>query len=91
VVTAAEQRRNSSQLAGGLPTKLRFFAKYPTLNDAFEAGDEITAVLGDQSWSSVQQAGRWQEGLYLECLRAEARALVSHIQALKERVAELDH
>jgi transposase len=70
---------------------LNFFAKYPTLNDALEAADQITALLGDQAWSSLQQAGRWQEGLYLECLRAEVRALAAHIQALKERVAELDH
>jgi len=69
---------------------LTFFAKFPTLNDALEAADDITALLGDEAWSSLRQAGRWQEGLYLECLRAEARALVSHIQALKERVAELD-
>jgi transposase len=69
---------------------LTFFVKYPTLNDALESADEITALLGDEAWSSLRQAGRWQEGLYLECLRAEARALVSHIQALKERVAELD-
>jgi transposase len=41
---------------------LTFFATNPTLNDAFEAGDEITALLGDPSWSSLQQAGRWQEG-----------------------------
>jgi transposase len=69
---------------------LGFFAKYPTLNDALEAADEIKALLGEQAWSSLHQAGRWQEGLYLECLRAEARALIAHLQALKERVAELD-
>ena len=69
---------------------LGFFAKYPTLNDALEAAQEITAQLGEQAWSSLHAAGRWQAGLYLECLRAEARALVAHIQALKERVGELD-
>jgi transposase len=62
----------------------------PTLNDALEGADEIVALLGKRAWSSLQQAGRWREGLYLECLRAEARALVAHIQALKARVAELD-
>jgi transposase len=69
---------------------LDFFAKYPTLNDALEAADEIKVLLGEQAWSSLHQAGRWHEGLYLECLRAEARALIAHLHALKERVAKLD-
>jgi transposase len=69
---------------------LEFFSKYPTLNDALEAADNIRALLGEQAWSSLAQAGRWRAGPYLECLRAEARALVAHIQALKERVADLD-
>src|SRR5215470_13866699 len=44
---------------------LSFFSKYPTLNDALEAGDEIRTQLGEQVSSSLQKAGRWQEGLYL--------------------------
>ena len=47
-------------------------------------------MLGEQAWSALHQAGCWKEGLYLECLRAEARALIAHLQALKERVAERD-
>ena len=59
---------------------LVFFSKYPTLNDALEGTDEIPILLGQQAWSSLEHAGRWQDGMYLECLRAEARALVAHIQ-----------
>jgi transposase len=69
---------------------LAFFSQYPTLNDALEAADQVVVVLGEQAWSALEHAGRWQEGPYLECLRAEARALVAHLQALKDRVAELD-
>lgn len=47
-------------------------------------------MLGEQAWTTLQQAGRWAPGSYLDCPRAEARALVAHIQALKQRVAELD-
>ncbi|HEY3061150.1 MAG TPA: transposase [Chloroflexota bacterium] len=69
---------------------LTFFARYPTLNDALDGVDEIPSLLGQPAWDALEHAGRWQDGTYLECLRTEARALVAHIQALKERVAELD-
>ena len=36
---------------------LTCLAKYPTLNDALDAR-EIRAMLGNQSWNSLQQADR---------------------------------
>lgn len=41
---------------------LAFFSQYPTLNDALEAEDQVLGVLGEQVWSALEQAGRWQEG-----------------------------
>jgi transposase len=69
---------------------LRFFARYPTLNDALDASSEVAALLGPAAVERLERAGRWREGAYLECLRAEVRALAAEVLALKDRVAELD-
>jgi transposase len=69
---------------------LRFFASYPTLNNALDASSEVAALLGPGAVERLERAGRWREGAYLECLRAEVRALAAQVLALKDRVAELD-
>ena len=69
---------------------LRFFASYPTLNDALAAGEAVLDELGQAAWDQLAGAGRWRESSYLQCLRLEVRTLAAQVLALKERVAELD-
>jgi transposase len=81
--------------AGLFPTllaqkALRFFAAHPTRNDAAAGDEAVRAQVGDTAWVRLERAGRWQEGPYLDCLRAEVRALAAHLLALKERVAEVE-
>jgi transposase len=69
---------------------LRFFAAYPTLNAALDGGPDVRAQLGEAAWARLERAGRWGEGPYLDCLRAEVRALAAQVLALKERVGEVE-
>jgi transposase len=69
---------------------LRFFASYPTLNDALDAPGEVAAELGQAAVERLERAGRWREGPYLEYLQTEVRALAAQVLVLKDRVAELD-
>jgi transposase len=69
---------------------LRFFASYPTLNDARAAHEEVMARVGQAGWERIEQAGYWREGAYLQCLRLEVRTLAAQVLAFKARVAELD-
>jgi transposase len=69
---------------------LRFFATYPTLNDALEGDAVVREQVGDAAWAGLEQAGRWREGTYLQCLRAEVRALAAQVLTLKERAAEVE-
>jgi transposase len=69
---------------------LRFFASYPTVNDARADRDEVVLQVGQAGWEQIEQAGCWREGAYLQCLRMEVHTLVAQVLALKERVAELD-
>jgi transposase len=69
---------------------LRFFAAYPTLNDAVDGGAAVREQLGEAAWERLTQAGRWREGPYLDCLRAEVRAVAGQVLAVKERVVEVE-
>jgi transposase len=69
---------------------LAFFADYPTLNDALGAMGDVHARVGGAAAGQLERFGRWRDGAYLECLRAEVRALAAQVLALKDRVAELD-
>jgi transposase len=69
---------------------LRFFSRYPTLNDALDGGAAVRAQVGDAAWAGLEGAGRWREGPYLRCLGAEVRALAAQVLALKERAAEVE-
>lgn len=69
---------------------LRFFATSPSLNDALDGEAVVRELVGDASWAGLERAGRWREGPYLHCLRAEVRALAAQVLALKERAAEVE-
>jgi transposase len=69
---------------------LRFFASYPTVNDARADREEVVVHVGQAGWERIEQAGCWREGAYLQCLRMEVRTLTAQVMALKERVAELE-
>jgi transposase len=69
---------------------LRFFAAYPTLNDALDGGAAVREQVGEPAWGRLVRAGRWGEGPYLDGLRAEVRVLAAQVLALKERVAEVE-
>jgi transposase len=69
---------------------LRFFAGYPTVNDALAAGEEVVAQVGQGGRDRLEQAGCWREGAYRRCLRLEVRTPAAQVLALEECVAEPD-
>ncbi|MFQ5875847.1 MAG: IS110 family transposase [Dehalococcoidia bacterium] len=69
---------------------LHFFQQYPTINDALAGDPDVPLQVGAEAWERLQQAGCWQEGSYLRCLRAEVRTLATHVLALKDRVREAE-
>lgn len=69
---------------------LRFFHQYPSINDALTDDPDVPLQIGIQAWERLNHAGYWRESSYLQCLRAEVRALAAHILGLKDRVHELE-
>ena len=69
---------------------LRFFREYPTINDAVNDPKEVCWELGDKLWQTLETAGRWPEGVYLQTLRGEIRVLVSLISELNHCLNQVE-
>ena len=48
------------------------------------------AAVGEEKWDLLSQAGKWDKGFYLECLRVEIRCLIAIIKAILTAKKELD-
>jgi len=63
---------------------LKFFEAFPTINDTSSHRRKIAQLIGNEKWESLKQAGRWEDGFYLETLRIEIRGLIKIIRAIIE-------
>jgi len=63
---------------------LKFFDRYPTINDALRCRRTAVKLIGEDKWKALKQAGRWEDGFYLETVRIEIRGLVKVIRAILE-------
>lgn len=63
---------------------LKFFERYPTINDAAKCRKTVAKLLGQEKWNALQEAGRWEDGFYLETIRIEIRGLIKVIRAVLE-------
>jgi transposase len=69
---------------------LAFFESYPTINDAFGHKKKVAAVLGEEVWELIREAGKWDKSFYLEYLKVEIRCLIGIIKAILAAKKELE-
>jgi transposase len=69
---------------------LGYFGRYPTINDALCHKKKVMAAVGEEKWDLLSQAGKWDKGFHLECLRVEIRCLIAIIKAILTVKKELE-
>ncbi len=69
---------------------LGYFERYPTINDAFSQRRKVIAIIGEEKWDLLEQAGQWEKSIYLGLLKIEIRCLIRIIKALQASKKELE-